>query len=151
MVPKSFFSKSMLSNVFKSLLELIQTFCIPRFDQCFVKFKAEQAAMKAEQSKGKIPVGQKLKSKEINQLLKKNWPQSMRTSQDYIQPDFDPMKQKTNKRCWSHIFQSSRNTFWKPLMMGIINFAVLNGDMLESNSSVLETRGYHEKPIIKIF
>jgi len=76
-----------------------QTMCsteIQKFDQCFVKFKADQAALKAEQSKGKIPIGTKLNSKEINQVLKK-WPQSMRTRQIYIQPDFDPMKQPQNK------------------------------------------------------
>merc|ERR1711917_148221 len=59
---------------------------IKRFDQCFVKFRASQAAAKAEKGKGKIPVGQKLTPIEMNKYMKK-FPQSMRTKQDYLHPD----------------------------------------------------------------
>ena len=67
---------------------------ICRFDQCFVKFKAEQAASKVTKGKTRIPEGNKLTSKEMNHMIKTKWPQSMRTRQSYLQPDFDPMKKK---------------------------------------------------------
>merc|ERR1712142_36912 len=65
---------------------------IKKFDQCYVKFRAEQEAAKASKSKGKMPVGAnaKVSSEQLNQYMMTQFPLSPRTRQDYFHPKFDP-------------------------------------------------------------
>merc|ERR1711973_80063 len=64
---------------------------IKKFDDCFVKFRAEQAIARANKDKGMMPVGEhaKISSVQLNKYIK-SWPQSPRTRQDYTHPKFDP-------------------------------------------------------------